>query len=149
MEFSLGRASQASPVGMYRKLERPGTKWHIQGYLSLIGNISLMAFYTVVCGWLVYYFVKFLGGTNSEIGFVKMITDPVINVKYLAVVVVVGFGILCFNLQGGLERVTKYMMIILFVLMIVLAVHSGTLSGAKEGLKFYLVPNLSIMMYTL
>lgn len=143
MEFSLGRASQVSPVRMYRKLERPGTKWHIQGYLSLVGNVCLMAFYTVVCGWLVYYFVKFLSGTNAEIGFVNMIKNPVVNVKYLAVVVIVGFGILCFNLQGGLERVTKYMMLILFVLMIVLAVHSGTLAGAAKGLKFYLVPNLS------
>lgn len=143
MEFSLGRASQASPVRMYRKLEKPGTKWHIQGYASLIGNICIMAFYTVVCGWMICYFVKFLTGANAEIGFVSMITNPGLNVTYLAITVIVGFGVLCFNLQGGLERVTKYMMMILFVLMIVLAVHSGLLSGAAEGLKFYLVPDIS------
>ncbi len=143
MEFSLGRASQVSPVKMYRKLERPGTKWHIQGYLSLFGNVCLMAFYTVVCGWLIYYFVKFLTGQNAEIGFVNMITNPAINVKYLAVTVIVGFGILCFKLQGGLERVTKYMMVTLLILMAVLAVHSGMLGGAKEGIKFYLVPDIS------
>ena len=143
MEFSLGRASQVSPVKMYRKLERPGTKWHIQGYLSLFGNVCLMAFYTVVCGWLIYYFVKFLTGQNAEIGFVNMITNPAINVKYLAVTVIVGFGILCFKLQGGLERVTKYMMVTLLILMAVLAVHSGMLDGAKEGIKFYLVPDIS------
>lgn len=143
MEFSLGRASQVSPVKMYRKLEKPGTKWHIQGYLSLFGNVCLMAFYTVVCGWLIYYFVKFLTGQNAEIGFVNMITNPAINVKYLAVTVIVGFGILCFKLQGGLERVTKYMMVTLLILMAVLAVHSGMLDGAKEGIKFYLVPDIS------
>lgn len=143
MEFSLGRASQASPVRMYKKLEKPGTKWHLHGYAALAGNVCLMAFYTVVCGWMLYYFVKFLTGANSEIGFVSMISNPTINVAYLAVTVVLGFGILCFNLQGGLERVTKYMMIILFVLMIVLAVHSGILPGAAEGLKFYLVPDVS------
>ncbi len=143
MEFSLGRASQASPVRMYRKLEKPGTKWHIHGYAALIGNVCLMAFYTVVCGWMICYFVKFLTGANAEIGFVSMITNPGLNVTYLAITVAVGFGILCFNLQGGLERVTKYMMTILLVLMIVLAVHSGLLSGAAEGLKFYLVPNIS------
>ena len=143
MEFSLGRASQASPVRMYQKLEKPGTKWHIHGYAALLGNICLMTFYTVVCGWMIYYFVKFLTGTNADLGFVKMITDPGINVTYLAITVIVGFGILCFRLQGGLERVTKYMMIVLFVLMIVLAIHSGMLEGAKEGLKFYLVPDLS------
>ncbi len=143
MEFSLGRASQASAVRMYHKLEKPGTKWHIHGYVALLGNICLMAFYTVVCGWMIYYFVKFLTGSNANIGFVPMITNPTINVTYLAVTVILAFGILCFNLQNGLERVTKYMMVILFVLMIVLAVHSGLLSGAAEGLKFYLVPNLS------
>ena len=143
MEFSLGRASQASPVRMYRKLEKPGTKWHIHGYAALIGNVCLMAFYTVVCGWMICYFVKFLTGANVEIGFVSMITNPGLNVTYLAITVALGFGILCFNLQGGLERVTKYMMMILFVLMIVLAVHSGLLSGAAEGLKFYLVPDIS------
>lgn len=143
MEFSLGRASQASPVRMYRKLEKPGTKWHIHGYAALIGNVCLMAFYTVVCGWMICYFVKFLTGANAEIGFVSMITNPGLNVTYLAITVAVGFGILCFNLQGGLERVTKYMMTILLVLMIVLAVHSGLLSGAARGLKFYLVPNIS------
>ncbi len=143
MEFSLGRASQASPVKMYRKLEKPGTKWHFHGYAALLGNVCLMAFYTVVCGWMIYYFVKFLTGANAQMGFVNMITNPVINVSYLAIAVILGFGILCFNLQGGLERVTKYMMIILFILMIVLAVHSTMLSGAKEGLKFYLVPDIS------
>lgn len=143
MEFSLGRASQASPVRMYRKLEKPGTKWHIHGYAALIGNVCLMAFYTVVCGWMICYFVKFLTGANAEIGFVSMITNPGLNVTYLAITVAVGFGILCFNLQGGLERVTKYMMTILLVLMIVLAVHSGLLSGAARGLKFYLVPDIS------
>ena len=143
MEFSIGRASQASAVGMYKKLEKPGTKWHWHGYIALLGNICLMAFYTVVCGWMIYYFVKFLTGANAEIGFVKMITNPGINVTYLAIAVLLGFGILCFNLQGGLERVTKYMMLILFALMIVLAIHSGMLKGAKEGLKFYLVPNFS------
>lgn len=143
MEFSLGRAAQASPVRMYQKLEKKGTKWHIHGYVALIGNICLMAFYTVVCGWMIYYFVKFLTGTSADLGFAAMIANPVINVTYLAVAVILGFGVLCFRLQGGLERVTKYMMMILFALMIVLAIHSGTLPGAKEGLKFYLVPDIS------
>lgn len=143
MEFAMGRAAQASPIKMYHKLEKPGQKWHIHGYFAFFGNICLMAFYTVVTGWMMYYFVKFLIGQNEGLGFVNMITNPTVNIIYLAVAVVLGFGILCFNLQGGLERVTKYMMIILMILMIVLAVHSFTLPGAKEGLKFYLVPDFS------
>ncbi|MBQ9664067.1 MAG: sodium-dependent transporter [Oscillospiraceae bacterium] len=143
MEFAIGRASQASMVGMYQKLEKPGQKWHIHGYLALLGNVALMAFYTVVTGWMMYYFVRFLTGKSADLGFVAMITNPGVNVLYLAIAVAVGFFILSFDLQGGLERVTKYMMVALFVLMLVLAVHSGLLSGAREGIRFYLVPDFS------
>ena len=143
MEFAIGRASQASPVKMYDKLEKPGQKWHLHGYFALLGNIALMAFYTVVTGWMMYYFVKFLLGQSANLSFVGMITNPTVNVAYLLVAVVLGFGVLCFDLQGGLERVTKYLMAALFALMLVLAFHSATLSGAKEGLAFYLVPDFS------
>ena len=143
MEFAVGRAAQASPIHMYQKLERKGQKWHLHGYVAFFGNIALMAFYTVVTGWIIYYFVRFLTGRTEDLGFVAMITNPGVNVTYLAVTVIVAFGILCFNLQGGLERITKYMMTLLMVLMVVLAVHSATLSGAAEGLKFYLVPDFS------
>ena len=143
MEFAIGRASQASPVRMYQKLEKPGQKWHIHGYFALLGNIALMAFYTVVTGWMMYYFVQFAAGKTADLGFVAMITNPGVNVGYLLVAVVLGYAVLCFHLQGGLERVTKYLMTALFVLMLVLAIHSATLDGAKEGLKFYLVPDFS------
>ena len=143
MELSVGRAAQASPVRMYYKLEKPGQKWHFHGYLALFGNACLMAFYTVVAGWLPYYFYKFLIGDISSLGFKPMITHPVVNVLFMAITVAVGFFVLSFNLQGGLERVTKYMMVALLVLMVVLAVRSFTLDGAAEGLSFYLKPDLS------
>lgn len=141
MEFSVGRAAQASPVRMYQKLEKPGQKWHIHGYFSLLGNICLMAFYTTVAGWLLYYFVKFASGSTANLGFGPMITNPQVNMIFMAIIVVVGFVIVSFQLQGGLERVTKVMMITLLLLMIALAVHSMTLPGAAEGLKFYLLPD--------
>ena len=143
MEFSLGRASQASPVKMYQKLQKPGQKWHAHGYLALLGNICLMSFYTVVTGWMFYYFFKFAMGQSAGLGFVPMITNPGVNMLFMAIVVVLGFFILSFNLQGGLERVTKYMMVALLFLMIVLAINSCTLEGAAEGLKFYLLPDFS------
>ena len=124
-------------------LEKKGQKWHIHGYVSLFGSIALMAFYTVVTGWIVYYFVRFLTGNIQDLGFSSMITNPGVNVTYLAVTVAMAFGVLCFGLQSGLERVTKYMMLLLLLLMLVLAVHSFTLDGAAEGLRFYLVPDLS------
>lgn len=143
MEFAVGRAAQASPVKMYQNLEKPGQKWHIHGAFALAGNIALMSFYTVVTGWMMYYFYKFVIGKNMGLAFVPMITNPSINVIFLFVAVLLGFGILTFNLQGGLERVTKYMMLVLLFIMIVLAVRSAMLPGAKEGLKFYLVPDFS------
>ena len=143
MEFSLGRAAQASPVKMYQKLQRKGQKWHIHGYFALFGNICLMSFYTVVSGWILYYFYQFVTGNTADLGFGAMISDPGVNVTFMLIAVVIGFAILCFDLQGGLERVTKYMMVALLGLMVVLAVNSATLSGASEGLKFYLLPDLS------
>ena len=150
MEFSLGRASQSSPVKLYHKLEKPGQKWHLHGYAALIANFLLMMFYTSVTGWILYYFVSFVSGnmtgiTNeaSQSLFGSMLSSPAITVGFMAIVVVLGFIILSVGLQNGVERVTKYMMILLLFLMIVLAINSFTLPGAKDGLTFYLKPDLS------
>lgn len=150
MEFSLGRASQASPVKLYQKLEKPGQKWHLHGYVALIANFLLMMFYTSVTGWILHYFVSFAKGdmtgitnqASSEM-FGSMLSSPAITVGFMALVVVLGFLILSFGLQKGVERVTKYMMVALLALMVILAINSFTLDGAKEGLSFYLKPDLS------
>lgn len=150
VEFSLGRASQSSPVRLYQKLEKPDQKWHFHGYGALIGNILLIMFYSSVAGWILYYFVSFVSGKMTDISneasaslFSDMQGSPAIMVGFMAIVVIMGFLILSFGLQNGVERVTKYMMIALLFLMVVLAVHSFTLGGAKEGLTFYLKPDLS------
>ena len=143
MEFAAGRAAQTSPIRLFQKLEKPKGKWDFMGVVSLVGNVALMAFYTVVCGWMFYYFYRFITGRLDGLGFLPMITNPTVNVVFLAVTVIMAFVILSFNLQGGLERVTKFMMCALLVLMVMLAVHSLTLPGAKKGLAFYLVPDFS------
>ena len=143
MELALGRASQASPVKMYQKLEKPGHKWHYQGYLALAGNVCLMSFYTTVAGWMIYYFYKFLAGQNQGLTFGGMLSSTPVNVGFMAIVVAVGFFVVSFKLQGGLERITKYMMVALLGIMLVLAARSFTMAGAAEGLKFYLVPDFS------
>ncbi len=153
MEFAVGRASQKSPVRAYQELEKPGTKWHIHGYLAMIGNYLLMMFYTTVCGWMLHYFYltasgKFVGATTEEVGaaFPEMLSQPLVMIGWMVVVVVVGFAINSFGLQGGLERVTKVMMIALLAIMVILAINSVTTEGAGEGLKFYLIPDLNRMM---
>ncbi len=143
MEFTVGRAAQTSPVRMFKKLERPGTKWGGWGFMCLAGNIALMAFYCVVTGWIIYYFYKFLSGQTATLGFGNMITNPSVNVLFLFITVIFAFFILSFKLQNGLERVTKIMMVALLILLIVLAVRSLLLPGAKAGLAFYLIPDFT------
>ncbi len=149
MEFALGRASQKSPAKMYRELEPKGTKWHLHSYLAVAGNYLLMMFYTSVAGWLIKYFIdtasgKFLGFESKGISdaYKAMTADPITMLIYMAIVVVVGFVVCSFSLQKGLERITKYMMLILLAIMVLLSINSIFLEGSSEGLKFYLLPSI-------
>lgn len=150
MEFAVGRASQKSPVRMYQELEPEGTKWHFHGYVCLIGNYILMMFYTCVSGWMLNYFVstasgKFEGMDSTQVGsaFDAMLADPVIQIVFMAIVVVLGFFICSIGVQKGLEKVTKVMMVALLIIMVVLAINSIFLEGSSEGLSFYLKPDLN------
>lgn len=152
MEFSMGRASRRSPVRMYQKLEPAGTKWHLHGYVAMIGNIMLMMYYTTVAGWMLEYFVMemkgtFKGLTAPEVAnvFSGVMASPLYQIIAVAIVVFAGFFICGQGLQNGLEKVTKVMMILLLMLIVVLAVHSIMLPHAKAGLSFYLKPSLSRM----
>ena len=150
MELAVGRAGRSSAVNAYKKLEGSGRKWHIHGWFCLIGCIVLMMYYTTVTGWMIDYFIRFLSGsfhagmdTASVSGeFGAMLSNPLEMAIWTELVVVVGFIICSFGLQNGLERVSKLMMIALLVLIFVLAIHSLTLPGAAEGMRFYLLPSL-------
>ena len=150
MEFSVGRASRKSPVHSFQQLEKPGQKWHIHGAVAMAGNYLLMMFYTVVAGWMLYYFYltatgKFEGASVQQVEtmFGNMLSNPTILIAGMVIVVVSGIFIISAGLQNGLERITKGMMIILLVLMVVLAINSVMLDGGGEGLEFYLKPNLN------
>ena len=152
IEFSLGRASQKSPVRLYQQLEPRGSKWHLHGYAAMAGNYLLMMFYTTVAGWMIQYFVSTASGKFSvlnpeQVGqaFGEVCANPTTMMAYTILVVVVGFFVCSFSLQKGLERVTKYMMLALLAIMVLLAVHSFTMEGAAEGLTFYLKPDLEKM----
>ncbi len=152
MEFSVGRASQASPVMSFKKLEKPGTKWHIHGYVCLVGNYILMMYYTTVAGWMLnYFFLSMIGtfeGTTAEEVldfFNNKLAQPVTIAVRMASVVAVGIFVCARGLQNGSESVTKVLMVVLRGLMVGLAVNSCFMPGAAEGLRFYLVPDFARM----
>lgn len=152
MEFAVGRASRKSPVRAYQALEKPGQKWHIHGYFTLLGCYLLMMFYTTVAGWMMHYFYmtatgKLAGVSSAQVtdAFNQMLASPGIMTFWMLVVVGFGIFVCAKGLQNGLERVTKVMMIALICIMVALAVNSLFMSGAKEGLRFYLVPDFARM----
>ncbi len=148
-ELAVGRGSKRSIASSFDVLEKPGQKWHLMKYLGIAGNYLLMMFYTTIAGWMVIYFIRYLTGSICDIKEVSELGNQfgatISNVPLLLgstfAVILVCFGICSLGLQKGVERVTKWMMVVLFVLMFGLAIYSLTLSNAKEGLAFYLIPS--------
>lgn len=151
MELAVGRASRKSAVQAYKVLEKPGSKWHIHGYFAILGCYLLMMYYTTVSGWMISYCFEFLTGTfqpgmaSEEVSsvFGNMLASPLKMGFWMVLTVAVGFFVCSRGLQNGLEKISKVMMCALLILIVILAIQSFTLSGAAEGLSFYLVPNLN------
>lgn len=154
MEFSVGRASQKSSAQSFDVLEPPKTKWHGIKYFAIGGNYLLMMFYTTVGGWMLNYCFKMLsrhfnGSLHTEevsATFSNMLADPWQNIFWMLATIIIGFFICSRGLQNGVEKVSKYMMSCLFIVMLVLVVRAFTLPNAMEGLKFYLVPDFHKMI---
>lgn len=152
MEFAMGRAGQRSSARLYQQLEPKGSKWHLHGYVAMAGNYILMMFYTSVAGWMLDYFVRtaggqFVGADTDGVAaqFSQMLGDPLRMTLFMGIIVVLGFLVCSFSLQKGLERITKWMMVALLVIMVVLAINSVCTAGGSQGLRFYLVPDLARM----
>lgn len=153
MEFAMGRAAQKSVVKLYDEIEPKGSKWHLHGYVAMIANYVLLMFYTVVTGWLVRYFVDTAKGDFAGLDtagvkahYDTMLAEPLPMTIYMLVVVVLAVIVCSRSLQNGLEKVTKYMMIALLVIMLILCVNSVFLPGGQEGIKFYLMPSLDNLL---
>lgn len=151
MELAVGRASRKSAVQAYKTLEPKGSKWHIHGWVCFIANLMLMMYYTTVSGWMVNYMIKFATGTFdaaysenmvSQV-FDDMLASPSQAMFYMILTVTIGIVVCAIGLQNGIEKITKFMMMALIILIIVLAVNSASLEGAVEGIKFYLLPDVS------
>lgn len=148
MEFSVGRASQKSVASSFKVLQPQGSKWHLYGYFGMAGNYILMAFYTMICGWMLAYFFKMAKGDFVQLNteqvsneFSKLTADPLGLIFWMILAVGIGFFVCSRGVQKGVEKVTKFMMVCLLFVMIILVIRTVTLPNAAEGLKFYLVPN--------
>lgn len=148
MEFAAGRASQRSIARSYDELEPEGGKWHLFKWVGLAGNYLLMMFYTVVAGWMLAFMVKsamgeFNGASTEHVAsvFGQLLADPVQMTIYMLIIVAIGVITTRAGVKNGVERVTKVMMVALFVVLVALCVRAVTLPGAEEGLEFYLMPD--------
>lgn len=152
-EFAVGRGSRKSVAVSFKTLSPSGTNWPQFGYLAMIGNYMLMMFYTTVAGWVLYYLYQMVTGsligmTPEEVGadFSAMLGEPGIMVFWMILVVVLSFGVCSMGLRNGVEKVTKFMMIALLFLMIVMVMKVILLPGSLEGIIYYLVPDFGRMV---
>ena len=152
-EFSIGRGSRRSVAACFEELEPEGTSWHRMKYIGTVGCYLLMMFYTMVGGWMLYYCFKSLRGdfrgADPDLiaaSFNGMLGDAPTMIFWTVLICVIGFAVCALGLKGGVERITKLMMIVLLGIMVILAVHSVFLEGASEGIRFYLVPDFGKMV---
>lgn len=150
MEFAVGRASQKSAALSFDVLEPKGSKWHFEKWFAMAGNYILMMFYTTVAGWLFLYFVKMAAGDFAGLDadgvageFNAMLSNPSLMIGFMILCVVFCFSVCAMGLQGGVEKITKLMMVSLLVLMVVLAINSIRMEGSRPGLEFYLKPDFN------
>ncbi|MCI9292071.1 MAG: sodium-dependent transporter [Erysipelotrichaceae bacterium] len=153
MEFSVGRASQYSAAKSFDVLEPKGSRWHWLKYVCVSGNYLLMMFYTTVGGWMINYCFKMavghFEGLNNEaisLTFSDILASPGQNLFWMIAITAIGFFVCSRGLQNGVEKISKYMMSCLFIVMIVLVIRAVTLPNAIEGLKFYLIPDFGKMI---
>ncbi len=142
-EISIGRKTKLNPIGAYKKLN---PKWKFIGAFSVLTSFIVLSYYSVVGGWVLKYFSKYLTSPNfgtdtSEFfnNFISSPTEPVIwHLIFMAITAFIVVG----GVSKGIEKVSKFMLPTLFVIIIIVAVRAVTLDGAGEGLKFFLMPHL-------
>ena len=141
MELAVGRTSRKSALLGYKELEKEGSRWHIHGWVCILGCYLLMMYYTTVSGWMTDYFFKFATGEFSSAMTAKkvegvyneMLASPREMMLWMGIVVVLGFFVCSIGIQNGIEKISKFMMSALLLLIVVLAVHSITLPGGRKG----------------
>ncbi len=148
-EFLIGRRSGANAIGAFKTLA-PGSKWGIVGLLGVLASISILAFYSVVGGWTIDYMVKafqfrFTVTDNAVLEgmFAESISSVYEPLLYTAVFLALTAFVVLAGVKNGIEKYTKVMMPLLFLLVIIVAIRSVTLPGAAAGISFLFKPDFS------
>lgn len=149
-ELTVGRCTQKNPVGAFERLA-PETGWKGVGALGVLTGVVILSYYSVVAGWTIGYIFETLAGTFNDIqspdvvtrAFTGLIGNPVVAIGLHAVFMALTMFVVLGGVQGGIERWTKILMPVLFLILILLVIRSVTLDGAERGLTFYLKPDFS------
>ena len=147
-EFVVGRRAQTNVYGAFKKLA-PGSKWGIIGILAIICCILIVSFYSVVGGWTIDYLVKSVTGGLSAgtAGFDSLFENTVTSsfrpLFYMLLFVGISAAVLLAGVKDGIEKYSKVLMPLLFLMVVVIAVRSVTLPGASGGVDFLFKPDFS------
>lgn len=148
MEFAVGRAARLNMGLALKKLEPAGTRWSDFGWLALVGSYLLMMFYTTVTGWMLLYCWNIGAGnlagmSSARVGefFGATLANPGAQLTGMTISIIVGFAVCAMGVRKGVERVVKYMMLGLLLILAILVIRSLALPNALEGVKFYLMPD--------
>lgn len=148
-ELAIGRSARANPVQALRKLA-PGTRWWLVGFSGVVGAILILGFYTEVAGWVFAYVFKSAGGgisttdpAEAKAMFTSFISNPTQSLLWQWVVLGLTSAVILRGASKGIEKVTRILMPLLFLLLVVVCVRSLTLPNAVEGLRFLFMPDFS------
>ena len=148
-EFTIGRHAKAS-TGQAYKLLAPGTQWKWVGYLGVLSGLLILGYYSVVAGWTLEYMFQaisnnFAGKTPNDfvVLFENFSQDPIRPLLWFILFLLLTHYIVVKGVKDGIEKSSKIMMPVLFILIIVLACCSVTLPNASKGLEFLLKPDFS------
>ena len=148
-EFTVGRRAKAS-TGKAFGILAPGTQWKWLGRLGVLSGLLILGYYSVVAGWTLEYIITSL--SNGFVGkgpedyvaiFQNFSQDPVRPIVWCLVFLFLTHFVIVKGVKDGIEKSSKVMMPVLFILILVLAVCSMSLPDASKGLEFLLKPDFS------
>ena len=147
-EIAMGRASKKNPVGAFYALSDKSKFWGRLGGLAILTPFMIAVFYAVITIWIMMYIVQSAIGNLDRLAepaaFGEIVASPMLFV-YLILTMTLVFTILAGGVKGGIEKAAKILMPLLMTMLIALVIFVLTLDNAVAGLKYYLIPDFSII----